>query len=136
MKYYLAKTDPKTYSVEHFAKDKRTKWDGVRNAQAIRYIKDMKVGDGVYIYHSQGETTIRGLAKVVSKPEPDPKLPSSWVVELELKEVFGEPYVTLADIKHSGKFGSLPLIRQPRLSVMPIPDTFVTWFKETSRERV
>jgi hypothetical protein len=128
MKYFLIKTEPKEYSIEKFIKDKVTVWDGVRNAEAIRTLKSMKKGDRVFIYHSGGQNTIRGLAKVVSLPKPDPKLPSSWVVELGLEEVFGLPYVSLIDIREAGKFGSLPLLRQPRLSVVWLPESFVRWF--------
>ncbi len=64
--YYLAKTDPETYSIEQFEKEKRTVWDGVRNAQALRAIAAMKKKDRVFIYHSMGEAAIIRLAAVIS----------------------------------------------------------------------
>src|SRR5260370_40216416 len=75
MKYFLAKTDPETYSVGQFEKARKTVWDGVKNPQAVRAIREMRPGDKVFIYHSGGEAAVVGLAKVASEPRPDPKNP-------------------------------------------------------------
>ena len=73
MKYFLAKTDPETYSVDDLERDGRTVWDGVKNPQALRAIREMKPGDRVFIYHSMGDAKIVGLAEVASEPRPDPQ---------------------------------------------------------------
>ena len=65
MRYFLAKTDPETYSIDQLEKEKKTTWDGVTNPTAVRAIREMKPGDKVFIYHSGGNSAILGLAKVV-----------------------------------------------------------------------
>src|SRR5258708_30359054 len=94
MTYFLAKTDPDSYSITNLEGDKVTVWDGVRSPQAIRVIKDMQPGDKVLIYHSQGEAAIVGLARVVSDPRPDPHDAKSWVVDVEFVRRIAE-FVTL-----------------------------------------
>lgn len=129
MKHFLAKTDPETYSIDQFEKEKRTVWDGVKNAQAVRAIKDMRVGDKVFIYNSGGHSAVAGLARVVSDPLPDPKEPRSALVQLEfLKRL--DPPVTLAEIKQSKLFDDWALVRQSRLSTMAAPESFVEWMRE------
>ena len=129
MAYFLAKTDPDTYSITNLEEDKVTVWDGVRSPQAIRVIKDMRPGDEVLIYHSQGEAAIVGLARVVSDPRPDPSDDKSWVVDVEFVRRFAEP-ITLKEIKESHKFDDWSLVRQGRLSTMGVPDNFVAWLKD------
>jgi predicted RNA-binding protein with PUA-like domain len=129
MAYFLAKTDPDTYSITNLEEDKVTVWDGVRSPQAIRVIKDMRPGDEVLIYHSQGEAAIVGLARVVSDPRPDPRDAKSWVVDVEFVRRFAEP-VTLKEIKESHKFDDWSLVRLGRLSTMGVPDNFVAWLKD------
>ena len=129
MAYFLAKTDPKTYSLEQLEQDKTTTWDGVRNAQAVRVVQSMHPGDQVLIYHSQGEAAIVGLARVVSEPRPDPQDSKSWVVDLAFVRRFAHP-VTLHEIKESHLFDDWSLVRQGRLSTMSVPDAVVTWLKE------
>ena len=128
MRYFLAKTDPDTYSVDQFEKEKRTVWDGVSNPQAVRAIREMAPGDRVFIYHSGGQSGVVALAKVTGEPRPDPKNAKSWVVELEfLKRL--EPSALLSEIKQSGKFADWALVRQGRLSTMTAPDSFVEWMR-------
>src|SRR5687767_12096306 len=110
MKYFLAKTDPETYSLADLERDKKTVWDGVKNPQALRAIKEMKPGDRVFIYHSGGESAVVGLAEVVSESRPDPKDPKLAVVDLKFIERI-EPPVTLAEIKGSGQFNNWSLVR-------------------------
>jgi predicted RNA-binding protein with PUA-like domain len=128
MKYFLAKTDPETYALADLERDKKTVWDGVRNPQALRAIKEMQPGDRVYIYHSGGEAAIVGLAEVASPPRPDPKDPKLTVVDFVYRGRI-EPPVTLASIKASGKFNDWALVRQGRLSTMAVPESFVKWMK-------
>jgi predicted RNA-binding protein with PUA-like domain len=132
MQYFLAKTDPKTYSSDDFARDKRTIWDGVTNAQALQAIRAMRPDDRVFIYHSQGETAIVALAEVTGAPRPDPSNAKSWVVEMQFIEKL-DPPLTLAEIKASGLFDGWALVRQSRLSTMAAPDAFVDWMRDRYR---
>jgi len=129
MACFLAKTDPKTYSIDDLEKDKTTVWDGVRNAAALLAIRSMHSNDDLLIYHSQGEAAIVGLARIVSEPRPDPNDPKSWVVDVEFKRRFNRP-VTLHEIKESHLFDDWALVRQGRLSTMSVPESVVTWLKE------
>ncbi len=128
MAYFLAKTDPETYSIDNLERDKKTVWDGVTNPQAVRAIRDMRPGDRVFVYHSGGVSGIVGLASVESEPRPDPKNAKSAVVELAFRGRL-EPPATLAEIKQSGKFADWALVRQGRLSTMAAPEKFVAWMK-------
>ena len=129
MAYFLAKTDPHTYSIEQLEHDKRTTWDGVRNALALRAIQAMQPDDSVLIYHSQGEAAIVGLAQVVSEPRPDPNDSKSWVVDIAFVRRFAQP-ISLREIKETHLFDDWNLIRQGRLSTMSVPEAFVAWLKE------
>jgi predicted RNA-binding protein with PUA-like domain len=129
MKYFLAKTDPETYSINELERDKKTAWDGVSNPQAVRAIQEMRPGDKVFIYHSGGLSAVVGLARVVSEPRPDPKNPKSAVADLEYLGRI-EPPVTLAEIKQSKLFDDWALVRQGRLSTMQAPDKFVEWMRK------
>jgi predicted RNA-binding protein with PUA-like domain len=130
MKYFLAKSDPKEYGIDDLAKDGTASWDGVRNAQAVIFLKQMREGDKVLIYHSQGEASIVGLAEVVGDGKPDPKEPRSWLVDFKFIKKFKEPLVTLKQVKETGKFPNFRLVRQSRLSTMDVPDKFIIWLKE------
>jgi predicted RNA-binding protein with PUA-like domain len=127
--YFLAKTDPETYSIETLEKDQRTVWDGVRNPQALRAIRDMRPGDRVFVYHSMGEAAVMGMAKVVSEPRPDPKDPKLTVVDLEYAGRI-DPPLTLREIKTSGLFDDWSLVRQSRLSTMHAPSAFAEWMRK------
>lgn len=129
MHYYLAKTDPQTYSSADLARDKSTIWDGVTNAQALQAIRAMRPGDRVFIYHSQGESAIVALAKVTGEPRPDASNAKSWVVELQFVRKI-DPPTTLAEIKATGLFDSWALVRQTRLSTMEAPEAFAVWMRE------
>ena len=128
MNYFLAKTEPGTYSIDDLERDRHTVWDGVTNAQAVRAIREMRPGDLVFIYHSGGVSSVVGLSVVRSQPGDDPKNPKSALVELEFAGRL-EPPVTLAEIKQSGKFNDWALVRQGRLSTMAVPEKFVAWIR-------
>jgi len=128
MNYFLAKTDPETYSIDDLEREKRTMWDGVTNPQAVRAIREMKPGDRVFVYHSGGAAAVMGMATIRSEARTDPKNPKSAAVELEFSGRL-EPPVTLAEIKQSGKFDDWALVRQGRLSTMAAPEKFVTWMR-------
>ena len=129
MPYFLAKTDPETYSIDHLEKEKKTVWDGVSNAQAVRAIRSMRPGDKVFIYHSGGLSAVVGLAKVVSESRTDPKNDKSAVAEFEFLGRLESP-TTLAEIKQSKLFDDWALVRQGRLSTMAAPEKFVEWMRK------
>jgi predicted RNA-binding protein with PUA-like domain len=128
MKYFLAKTDPETYSLGDLEREKKTAWDGVNNPQAVRAIREMRPNDRVFIYHSGGESAIVGLAVARSDPRDDPKNPKSAVVDLEFQARL-EPPTSLHEIKQSKKFDDWALVRQGRLSTMAAPEKFVEWIR-------
>ncbi len=128
MAYFLAKSEPKVYSIAQLERDGQTVWDGVKNAQAVAVIKTMQPGDIILIYHSGGESSIVGTAEVVSEPRPDPNEPKSWVVDLRYRGRV-EPTVTLRQVKESGKFADFNLVRHSRLSTMDVPHRFIDWLR-------
>lgn len=128
MAYFLAKTDPDTYSIDDLEREKKTAWDGVSNPQAVRAIREMRPGDRVFVYHSGGVSGVVGMAAVRSEPRDDPKNPKSAVVDLEYLGRL-DPPTTLAEVKESGKFADWALVRQGRLSTMAAPDKFVEWMR-------
>lgn len=129
MQYFLAKSEPASYSIDQLEADKKTSWDGVRNPQALRAIREMHPGDRVFIYHSGGVSAVVGLAKVVSEPRPDAKDDKSVTVDLEFLSKLKTP-VTLREIKESHLFDDWALVRQSRLSTMAAPPEFVAWMKK------
>jgi predicted RNA-binding protein with PUA-like domain len=126
--YFLAKTDPETYSVEQLERDGQTVWDGVRNPQALRAIRDMKSGDRVFLYHSMGNAAIVGIADVVGDGREDPGNPRLAVADFRFRGRL-DPPITLREIKESGLFDDWALVRQSRLSTMKAPSEFVQWMK-------
>lgn len=128
MNYFLAKTEPSSYSIDQLERDRKTVWDGVTNPQALQAIRAMLPGDRIFIYHSGGHSAIVGWARVVSEACPHPNQPKAAVVEIE----FGgriQPPVTLSQIKESNLFSGWALVRQGRLSTMAAPAAFVEWIR-------
>lgn len=125
--FWLVKTDPDTYSWNNLVNDSWTTWDGVRNFQAKKYLSMMKLGDLVLVYHSQSEKAIVGIAEVIEEAFPDPTTRDPrWVaVKIKAVETLPKP-VTLEELKKARLFANIPLLRQPRLSVMPIDQIFYT----------
>ncbi|MGH7197879.1 MAG: EVE domain-containing protein [Candidatus Omnitrophota bacterium] len=123
MAYWLLKSDPETYSFQDLVRDKVTFWDGVRNYQARKFLKEMKKGDRAFIYHSQEEKSVVGAAKVTRGAYPDPTdKTGEWVVvDLEAGKA-AKNAVTLEAIKKDAVLKTLPLVRQSRLSVMPVSE--------------
>ena len=122
MQYWLMKTEPGEFSFQDLVRDGKTIWDGVRNYQARNNLKAMKNGDQVLIYHSVTEKAVVGIAEVSKEHYPDPKdnPKKDWLV-VEVKPV--KPLkrsITLAEIKETPNLSGLPLIKQSRLSVMPL----------------
>lgn len=121
MRYWLVKSEPEVYSWEQFQKDKRTFWDGVRNYQARNNMQAMEKGDQVIFYHSSDVKAAVGIAEVVKTAYPDPTTDEpAWVV-VDLKPVrpLKKP-VTLAEIKAMPEMNNVALVRQARLSVLPL----------------
>ncbi len=121
MNYWLVKSEPFKYSWEKFNQDGRTFWDGVRNYQARNNLKAMKEGDLVLFYHSNEGMCVIGIAKVVKEFYQDPTTDdTNWVVvDLVPVETLKNP-VTLAQIKADDRLKDISLVRQGRLSVMPL----------------
>lgn len=124
MAYWLAKTEPSTYSWPRFVSEKKAVWDGVRNAQARNNLAAMTKGDDVLIYHSGEDRAVMGLAKVAQAAYPDPTADGDprWLsVDLIPVRALAVP-VTLAAIKQTPSLKDIALIRQSRLSVMPLDE--------------
>lgn len=121
MNYWLVKSEPAKYSWETFLKDKRTFWDGVRNYQARNNLIAMKKGDLVLFYHSVEGKEVVGMAEVIKESYQDPTIKDTrWVaVDLKPVETLKNP-VTLEAIKKDKRLQNVGLIRQQRLSVMPL----------------
>lgn len=121
--YWLVKTEPEAYAWKTFLRDKRTNWDGVRNFQARNNLRAMKRGDHVLFYASVTTKAVMGTATVTKEHFPDTTAEpdeGEWsAVELSVGVSFPHP-VELETIKAEPKLASLPLIKQSRLSVMPL----------------
>ena len=121
MNYWLVKSEPSTYSWEQFLKDKKTFWDGVRNYAARNHMKSMKKGDLVYFYHSNEGKEIVGIAKVLKEFYQDPTTDDkNWVVVDLAPHITLKKTVGLQEIKTDPKLKNIYLVRQGRLSVMPL----------------
>lgn len=136
MNYFLVKTEPSVYGINKFAKDKTTSWNGVRNPQAVNFLKSMKKGDRILIYHTEGQSCIVGLAEVLGNGRVDPKDVRSYLVDMKFIKKFVEPFVTLKQVKQTNLFNGFRLVRQSRLSVMSVPNNFLMWFEEQTGENV
>lgn len=122
MAFWLVKTEAASFSWDQQVERGTVNWDGVRNHQAALNLKAMKKGDRVFFYHSVDEKRIVGVVEVVKEAYLDPKDPAGKFVQVDLKTVGPVPKpVTLADIKAEPTLQDLALIRQSRLSVMPVP---------------
>ncbi|MGE0719922.1 MAG: EVE domain-containing protein [Alphaproteobacteria bacterium] len=119
----LLKSEPINYSWDRFVADGRTHWDGERNHQAANNLKAMKKGDRAFFYHSNEGLEIVGIAEIAREAYPDPSDESGRFVMVDVKPVkpVKKP-VTLADIKAEPELSELALVRQSRLSVVPVSD--------------
>ena len=124
MKHWLVKSEPFKYSWDKFVEDGRTFWDGVRNYQARNNLREMQEGDLVLFYHSNEGKNVVGIAKVVKEAYQDPTTDdTNWVVvDLAPVEALKNP-VSLEQIKAEESLKDISLIRQGRLSVMPLKAT-------------
>jgi len=125
--HWLLKSEPDTYSIQDLKRDKKTNWNGIRNYQARNFLKTVRSGDLALIYHSGKDKAVVGIAQVVGEayPDPEPDNPpqhpkQEWVqIDLKFDQELGRP-VSLAEIKATASLKDLLLIRQSRLSVMPV----------------
>ncbi len=114
--YWLLKTEPSAYSFDDLERERHTTWDGIKNALALIHLRAMHPGDGLLIYHSGKERAVVGRGSVVSAPRTDGK---ATVVDVRFEARLATP-VTLAQIREEPDLAGLPLIRNTRLSVMPV----------------
>ena len=123
MNYWLLKSEPDVWSIDQQIKsgEKGSMWDGVRNYQAANNLRKMKKGDLCFFYHSNIGKEIVGIVKVITEAYPDPtdKSKKFVAVQVRFEKKLSQP-VTLKNIKKTKELKDLPLIKQSRLSVMPI----------------
>jgi len=115
---YLLKTEPTVYSFANLQRENTTIWDGVTNPVAVKNLRGMKPGEQLVIYHTGDEKSAVGTASVVSVDAADPRNPQ---VKIKIGKPLAKP-VTLADMKANKLFADSPLVRQGRLSVVPLTD--------------
>ncbi len=132
---WLVKTEPEEYSFARLRAEKRGVWDGVTNPTAQKNLRAMQVGEKVFVYHTGGEKAVVGVAKVAGAARVDPKYPNGKLVVVDLEPVaaLARP-VTLAEIKALPLFADSPLVRQGRLSVVPLTAAQVKAIEELGRK--
>ncbi|MDQ3022547.1 MAG: EVE domain-containing protein [Bacteroidota bacterium] len=125
MNYWLLKTEPTVYSYDDLVRDKKTVWDGVGHPTALINIRNAKKGDMVFIYHTGDEKQIIGIAEIISDSYKDPKQdnPKYAVFDITPAKKLKNP-VTLARIKSDKKFSEFRLVKESRLSVVPVPKEY------------
>tara|TARA_B100000161_G_C33261011_1_gene285661 strand:+ start:70 stop:474 length:405 start_codon:yes stop_codon:yes gene_type:complete len=124
MNYWLLKSEPDAWSWEDQVKEGTSMWDGVRNYQARNYLMKMRKGDLCFFYHSVTNKDIVGIVKVVKEYYPDPTDKTDKFVVVDVKAVKKLKYpVSLSQIKEHKKLQEIALIKQSRLSVMPLKKT-------------
>ncbi len=139
MNCWLLKTEPGEYSFKDLLGDQKTSWDGVKAPGALKNMRSMKKGDRALIYHTGKEKAVVGKARVTSEPYSDPEQEDDrlLVVDIEAIEPLTRP-VTLTEIKQSNLFSDWELVKQPRLSIMPVSEkqweTIVDWGSKPDRD--
>jgi predicted RNA-binding protein with PUA-like domain len=121
MAYWLLKTEPSTYSFDDLVRDKQTRWDGITNPVALKNLRAAQAGERVAIYHTGDEKAAIGVAEIVRAAYADPKNEKLAVVDVAARERLKTP-VTLATLKADKPFADSPLVRQGRLSFVPLTD--------------
>jgi len=122
--HWLVKQEPEDYSWDDLVRDGSTQWSGVRNFQARNNLRQMKVGDAVFFYHSGKDKCVVGIASVSKAAYPDPTAGEEGWIAVDIKPDKRLPNpVSLADIKANAKLSDLLLVRQSRLSVMPVGES-------------
>ena len=122
--HWLVKTEPSTYGWDRLVREGSTRWDGVRNPMARKNLGAMKAGDLVLFYHTGDAKEVVGVARVAQEAYPDPTSADGTWLAVDVEPVNPLPHtVTLAEIKADRALAGLALVRQPRLSVMPVAKT-------------
>ncbi|MFM7469754.1 MAG: EVE domain-containing protein [Vampirovibrionales bacterium] len=122
--YWLLKSEPETYSYTHLLEEGEGTWDGVRNHQAKKNLQGMKQGDKALFYHSVSEKAIVGVVEITEEAHPDPTDETEKWVAVKVKPLYPlKNPVSLAHIKACPHLTEIPLIKQSRLSVMPLSET-------------
>lgn len=118
---WLFKEEPTHYSFEDLVKDKKAVWEGVKNPLAQKHLRSVRKGDAIFYYHTGDEKAVVGIARAASDAYLDPKIRDGKTVVVDVEPVKPLPHpVTLATIKSRAGFKNFPLVRIPRLSVMPV----------------
>ncbi len=120
---YLLKSEPDAYSFADLQRDHETLWDGVTNPVAVKHLREMHSGEKLLIYHTGNERQVVGTATVVKADPSDPRAPR---VTIKAGKALPQPR-TLADIKAHKLFADSPLVRQGRLSVVPLTNEQYEW---------
>jgi predicted RNA-binding protein with PUA-like domain len=119
--FWLLKTEPAAYSFADLERDGATAWDGIANNAALKHLRGARPGDLALVYHTGDERAAVGIAEVTSAPYPDPAEADVRLVVVDVRPVrrLARP-VTLATVKADPFFAGFALVREPRLSVMPV----------------
>lgn len=120
-RHWILKTEPSEYGFADLVRDRRTRWEGVSNAVALKHLRSMLEGDDAFIYHTGNEKSLIGLARIASAPYADPSRRDPRLVVVDIEA--GKPLprqVSLAEIKADPAFHDLGLVRLSRLSVVPV----------------
>lgn len=135
MAYWLLKTEPTCYSWQDLARDRKTVWDGITNALALKHLRTMRRGDLALIYHTGDERQAIGVAQVAGAPYPDPQADDERlvVVDLAVKKPLRRA-VTLDEMRADPAFQGFDLLRNSRLSVVPVPPAMWKRIEQLSRE--
>lgn len=131
---WLLKEEPSNYSYDDLARDGRTSWTGVRNPLAQKHLRAIRKGDRIFFYHTGDQKSVVGMARAAGAAYPDPadKTGKLYAVDVEPVKKLSAP-VTLKSIKADKAFATFPLVRMPRLSVMPVTDEEWTRIESMSR---
>ena len=120
---YLLKEEPTNYGYDALVKDGKTVWSGVKNPLAQKHLRSVKKGDRIFYYHTGDEKAVVAIAKAATNAYPDPGDRTGKAVVVDVVPVKKlKRHVTLAEIKADKSFAAFPLVRMPRLSVMPVDD--------------
>jgi len=129
MAYWLLKTEPDAYSFADLEREGSTVWDGVTNNVALKHMRVVKAGDLALVYHTGDERQAVGLAEITSNPYPDPRQNDPKLIVFDLRPLRRLPRpVALAQVKADARFANFELVRQARLSVMPVNQPYRALF--------
>lgn len=128
MSYWLVKTEPQAYAYQELEQAGRDVWDGVKNNLALKHMRNMRPGDLVFVYHTGKEKRVVGVAEVASPPYPDPGSDNEkdTVIDLAARYRLARP-VTLREVKEEPALACWDLVRNSRLSIMPVSDAQWLW---------